>query len=272
MPEVLQAAEGGLAAQRAGARKQCPRGERPAGGLALSWSRILKMSSIRENIRRVRGEIADICAREGRSPDDVEVVGVTKFVPVDKIQQAVDAGLTVMGENRVQEASKKIPAVSGDVTWHMIGHLQRNKVKLAVWLFDMIQSVDSIEVAAEIDKRCSEAGRTMDVLIEVKTAPEETKFGVGPSEAVDLMHRISKLDNVGVKGLMTIGTFTDDEGEVRRCFRELRRLSEKTAALSLAGVEMRYLSMGMSSDFGIAIEEGSNMVRIGTAIFGTRPD
>ncbi len=231
----------------------------------------MRMSSIRENIERLRAEIADISVKAGRSPDEVELVGVTKYVPPESIQEAVDAGLAIIGENRVQEAKRKIQAVKGDVSWHMIGHLQRNKVKAAVDLFDMIQSVDSLDLAAEIDKRCAAAGRRMDVLVEVKTAPEETKFGVSPCDAIDFIIEVSRFENIHVKGLMTIGTFTDDEGETRRCFRELRGLAEKARALDLTDAEIEYLSMGMSSDFRIAIEEGSNMVRIGTAIFGTRP-
>lgn len=230
------------------------------------------MSSIRENIERLRGEIADISVKGGRLPEEVELVGVTKYVPMDRVQEAVDAGLTIAGENRIQEAREKVAAITGNVSWHMIGHLQRNKVKTAVDLFDMIQSVDSVDLAVEIDRRCAQAGRAMDVLIEVRTAREETKFGVEACEAIDLIGRISELSNIGVKGLMTIGTFTDDEVEVRRCFRELRELGEKAGGLGLAGVEIKYLSMGMSSDFRLAIEEGSNMVRIGTAIFGTRLD
>lgn len=230
------------------------------------------MSSIRDNVERLRGEIADACAGSGRSPEDIELVGVTKFVPIDRIQEAVNAGVTTMGENRVQEARDKIPRITGNVSWHMIGHLQRNKARAAIGLFDMIQSVDSTDLAAEIDKRCFQAGRTMDVLVEVKTAHEETKFGVDPCEALDLVAGISEFNSIRVRGLMTIGTFTEDETEIRRCFRDLREVREKIETLALAGVEMRYLSMGMSSDFRIAIEEGSNMVRIGTAIFGARPD
>jgi len=230
------------------------------------------MSSIKENLERLRGEIADIAIRAGRSPEEIRLVGVTKRVSLDRIQEAVDAGLRTLGENRIQEAREKVAAITGDVSWHMIGHLQRNKVKTAAGLFDMIQSVDSAELAAEIDRRSAQAGRNLDVLIEVKTAREETKFGVEACEAIDLIAKISELSNISVKGLMTIGTFTDDEGEVRRCFRELRELGQKAARFDIAGVEMRYLSMGMSSDFRVAIEEGSNMVRIGTAIFGARPD
>jgi pyridoxal phosphate enzyme (YggS family) len=230
------------------------------------------MSSIRDNIERLRNEIADTCVHAGRSPEEVTLVGVTKFVPVDRIQKAVDAGLETFGENRVQEARDKIPRIRGEVAWHMIGHLQRNKVRTAVGLFRMIQSVDSIGLAGEIDKRCSERGRVMDVLVEVKTAREETKFGVEPEKAIDLMGGISEFSGIAVKGLMTIGTFTDEESEIRSCFRQLRKLGEEVRALRIPGVDMQFLSMGMSSDFKIAIEEGSSMVRIGTAIFGVRPD
>jgi pyridoxal phosphate enzyme (YggS family) len=229
------------------------------------------MSSIKDNIEKIRGEIADVCVRVGRSPEEIELVGVTKFVPLDRIQEAVNAGLTTIGENRVQEAREKVHRITGDVSWHMLGHLQRNKVKTAVSLFDAVQSVDSVDIAAEIDKRCSQAVKTIDVLVEVTTASEETKFGVDPSEALDLIAEVSEFKSIDVKGLMTIGTFTDDEREIRRCFRQLRELREKAEALGLAGVGLRYLSMGMSADFTVAIEEGSNMVRIGTAIFGTRP-
>jgi pyridoxal phosphate enzyme (YggS family) len=230
------------------------------------------MPSIRENLEKLMGEIGDTAARAGRAADEIEVVGVTKYVSLERIQEAVNSGLRTLGENRIQEAREKVAAVEGGPSWHMIGHLQRNKVKAAVGLFDMVQSVDSAELAAEVDRRCAQAGRRMDVLVEVKTAREETKFGVSAAGAADLVAEIAELENIDVKGLMTIGTFTDDEREVRRCFAGLRDLGEKVAGLGLAGVEMKYLSMGMSSDFTLAIEEGSNMVRIGTAIFGARSD
>jgi len=228
------------------------------------------MSSIAENIKDLNQRIEDACARVSRTPDEITVVGVTKTVEPARIQQAVDAGITVLGENRIQEAATKIDEVSGGVTWYMVGHLQRNKVKKAVTMFDMIQSVDSLEVAREIDRRSEQAGKVMDVLVEVNTSGEETKYGITPEKAVDLIGEISHLKNIIVRGLMTIGTFTDDEGLVRDCFRTLRELSERVSTSGIRQAEMKYLSMGMTSDYELAIEEGSNMIRIGTAIFGAR--
>ena len=228
------------------------------------------MSEIKANLERVRARIAAACARIGRSPDEVRLVAVTKTMPVPVIQEAVTAGVVILGENRVQDAAAKMKEVSADVTWHLIGHLQRNKVKKAVTMFDMIQSVDSSQLAAEIDKRCEQHGRVMGVLVEVNTSGEATKFGVSPSRALDLIEEMSHLRNIVVKGLMTIGAFTDDERAVRDCFVTLRELGRKADDAGIPSVEMRFLSMGMTSDFEMAIEEGSNMVRIGTAIFGPR--
>lgn len=231
---------------------------------------IENMSEVAENLVRLRQRISDACARVSRKPEDVALVAVTKTIGPEKIQEAVDAGIALLGENRVQEAASKIGAVSGDVTWHMVGHLQRNKAKKAVDMFDMIQSVDSLELAAEIDRRCRQADKTMDILVEVNTSGEDTKYGVPPDATLDLVEKISHLSNVAVEGLMTIGAFTDDESLIRDCFGTLRRLAQTIRESDLEDVEMRYLSMGMTSDYELAIEEGSNMVRIGTAIFGAR--
>jgi pyridoxal phosphate enzyme (YggS family) len=228
------------------------------------------MSSVTENVERLRARIEKACMRASRTIDDITVVGVTKTVEPVRIQQAVEAGITTLGENRVQEAATKIGEVRGDITWHMVGHLQRNKVKKAVTMFDMIQSVDSLSLAEEIDRRSRQAGKVMDVLVEVHTASEETKCGVALENAIDLVARISQFNNIAVKGLMTIGTFTDDQGLVRHCFRTLRELGEQVRASGIPRAEIKYLSMGMTSDYELAIEEGSNMVRIGTAIFGAR--
>jgi pyridoxal phosphate enzyme (YggS family) len=228
------------------------------------------MSLISENLLRVNERIKDVCTRVSRKPEGISVVAVTKTVPSETIQEAVDAGVRILGENRVQEAASKMDGVSGDIAWHMVGHLQSNKVRKAVTMFDMIQSVDSVDLAAEIDKRCGQTGRMMDVLIEVNTSAEGTKYGITPEEAPELVERVSKLDNLVVKGLMTIGAFTDDERLVRDCFRTLRELAERIKRSGIDNVEMQFLSMGMTSDYELAIEEGSNMVRIGTAIFGAR--
>ncbi len=226
-------------------------------------------STISENVEVLRQTIAAACTRVGRNPDEITLVAVTKTVPPERIQEAIDAGIRILGENRVQEAASKIDRISADVSWHMVGHLQKNKVKKAVAMFDMIQSVDSFGLAVEIDKRCSQIDRVMDVLVEVNTSGEETKFGVSPQEVLDLVARISQLNNIRVKGLMTIGAFSENESVVRRCFATLRELSNEVKA-HISGVEMQFLSMGMSSDYVWAIEEGSNMLRIGTAIFGPR--
>jgi pyridoxal phosphate enzyme (YggS family) len=226
--------------------------------------------SVRENLESVKERIERACSRVNRSADEITLVAVTKTVEPERIQEAVDAGVTVLGENRVQEAEPKIGAVRGDIRWHMVGHLQRNKAKKAVEMFDMIQAVDSLKLARELDKRGGEAGRSVDVMVEVNTSGEESKYGVPPDGALDLVGEISELPNVRLRGLMTIGAFTDDESVVRRCFGTLRGLAERVSRAGIPGAEMRYLSMGMTSDFEPAIEEGSNMVRIGTAIFGPR--
>ena len=228
------------------------------------------MSLVSENLDRLRENIERACARSSRRSEDVALVAVTKTVGVGPIQEVVEAGVSLLGENRVQEAAAKIEKVTGDVIWHMVGHLQRNKVKKAVTMFDMIQSVDSRELALEIDRRSRQAGRTMDVLVEVNTSGEETKFGAVPEETIDLVGQMAHLKNINVRGLMTIGALTDDEAQIRACFRTLRELAEQVRSSGIEDVRVDYLSMGMTSDYQMAIEEGSNMVRIGTAIFGPR--
>ena len=229
-----------------------------------------EVSVLSENIKAVRERIEKACARAGRSPGEISLLAVSKTMGTERVREAIDAGLKLFGENRIQDAAPKIRALPGDIAWHMVGHLQRNKVKKAVALFDMIQSVDSYELALEIDRRSSEMGKIMDVLVEVNTSAEATKFGCRPQDGVDLVERMSHLRGIAVMGLMTIGAFTQDEAALRDCFVTLRELARKTQEAGISGVEMRYLSMGMTSDFEIAIEEGSNMVRIGTAIFGPR--
>ena len=236
-----------------------------------------KMSQVAENLLRLRERIDAACRRASRNPEDITLVAVTKTVGFDKIREAIEAGVEVLGENRVQEAAPKIEALAGitsgpgtGVAWHMIGHLQRNKVKKAVTMFDMIQSVDSYDLAAEIDRRCGQLDKVMEILIEVNTSGEDTKYGVSPDETIDLTRRISHLSNTNIMGLMTIGAFTDDDDSIRSCFRTLRELARQVEDSDIGNAEMRYLSMGMTSDYELAIEEGSNLVRIGTAIFGPR--
>jgi pyridoxal phosphate enzyme (YggS family) len=228
------------------------------------------MESLRDRLADVNRRIEAACGRAGRDPAEIALVAVTKTVAPERIQEAVDAGIKIVGENRVQEAAAKMAAVSGAVSWHMIGHLQSNKVKRAVALFSVIQSVDSLELATEVDRRAADAERRVDVLIEVNTSGEATKFGVEPEECVDLVAKMLQLRHISVRGLMTIGALTSDDRIVRACFKRLRDLRERIQNARMDGVRMDYLSMGMTSDFESAVEEGSNMLRIGTAIFGSR--
>ena len=206
--------------------------------------------------------------RSGRVPDDITLVAVSKTYPADAIRVAVDAGADNIGESRVQEAEAKLAGLGTIARWHLIGHLQTNKVKKAVALFDMIQAVDSLHLAEAIDRRASETGQKIDCLLEVNSSGEEQKFGVGPDEAEDISGNILELKNIQLRGLMTVGPFSDDEKGIREAFQTTRNLFEKIK--THADDSFAVLSMGMSADFEWAIEEGSNMIRVGTAIFGRR--
>jgi len=223
---------------------------------------------IARNLDEVRDRVAAAAERSGRSPDDVTLVCVTKNRSLDEIRAALDWGVPIVAENRVQEATPKIAALPHTVTWHLIGHLQRNKVKLAIELFDMIHSVDSLRLAEEIEKRAASAQQIVPVLIEVNVAGEESKFGAAPDEAHELADAISRMPNVDLGGLMTMEPFVDDAEEVRPVFRTLRELRDRMR--QEGGVELPHLSMGMTQDYEVAVEEGATMVRIGSAIFEER--
>jgi len=228
------------------------------------------MSSVGENIRRIRGEIAEAALRSGREPSAVSLMAVTKTVDDARILEAIDAGVDVMGENYIQEAKRKIETMHVDVKWHMIGHLQSNKSKYAVRLFDMVHSVDRMGLAVELDKRSAAAGRVMDILVEVNVAGEESKSGVRADEATALVREIASLENLSIRGLMTMPPWFDDPEDARPYFVALRELRDRIAAEKIPRVEMRELSMGMSGDYQVAVEEGATIVRVGTAIFGAR--
>jgi len=228
------------------------------------------MSTIADNLKRLEDRIENAALRSGRREEDITLVAVTKNVEPERINQGIDAGIKIIGENRIQEAEKKFKFVVGDVEKHLVGHLQTNKVKKALEFFDLIQSVDSLHLAQEISKRASEERKTAEVLIEVNTSGEPSKYGVKPVEVSGLVEEISRLKNIRVKGLMTVGLLTEEIDKVRPCFVKLRNIFESLKSLKKENVEMRYLSMGMSSDFEVAIEEGANLIRIGTAIFGAR--
>lgn len=226
--------------------------------------------SVRENIQSVQDRIASTAQRVGRESDSITLIAISKTKPVSLIVEAIDAGITDIGENRVQEAKGKRSQVDRPVSWHLVGHLQTNKVKQALKIFDLIHSVDSIRLLAEIERQSCRLNRRTDVLVEVNTSGEESKYGLQPNEVLSFMESASEYSHVRLKGLMTVGEFMPNPEEVRPSFTLLRSLKETIDSQGYQNVEMEYLSMGMTNDFEVAIEEGANMVRIGSAIFGER--
>lgn len=229
------------------------------------------MSEISRNVARVRERIAAAAMRAGRNPDEVTLVAVTKGVGLDRVLEAVASGVTHIGENRVQEAEAKFPHLPPGVVRHMVGHLQRNKAKIAVRLFDLIHSLDSLRLAEELNRRALEAGRIMDVLVQVNVSGEPTKYGVSPEEVEALVKNMASLPGLRLRGLMTIAPIVEDPEQARPYFRRLRQLGD--VILSAANdlkLERLELSMGMTDDFEVAVEEGATIVRIGRAIFGSR--
>jgi pyridoxal phosphate enzyme (YggS family) len=220
------------------------------------------------NLEMIRQRIKVACERAGRAMDSVTLLAVSKTHPPETIQAAAGLGLLVFGENKVQEAKAKIPLCPGRLRWHFIGHLQSNKCRDAVQLFQMIQSVDSLAIAQEINKRAAEAAKTMPVLLEVNLAGEASKFGYSPERLLAELKEINALPRIEIHGLMTVPPWTPDAEVSRPHFRRLREL--KTECEQLLGAPLPQLSMGMSGDFEVAIEEGATIVRIGTALFGPR--
>lgn len=224
--------------------------------------------TIADNLRELRGRIAEACEDYDRDADDITIVAVTKTFPADTIQKAVAVGLYDIGESKVQEAEQKITELGHIARYHLIGHLQSNKVKKAVQLFDVIQSVDSLALAQEISRRAGELDRVIECYIEVNSSGEGQKYGISPDRTVDLVRQVNVLPNIKLSGLMTVGPLTDDEDAVREAFRTVHELFHQSQ--EIAGDQFDVLSMGMSDDFGLAIAEGSTMIRIGTGIFGSR--
>jgi pyridoxal phosphate enzyme (YggS family) len=227
--------------------------------------------SIADNLRTVRGRIEAAAARAGRHVSSIKLVVVTKTVDADRIRETLAAGALILGENRVQESREKIEKLGRTASWHLIGHLQSNKAKYAVRLFDLIHSVDSIDLAKEIDRQAARLNKVQDVLIEVSIAGEAAKTGVAIGQTAALVREAARLQHISIKGLMTMPPFSDDPEDSRPYFRKLRELGTEIEKEKIAGVSMNELSMGMSGDFEIAVEEGATMVRVGTAIFGERP-
>jgi pyridoxal phosphate enzyme (YggS family) len=228
------------------------------------------LPSIFDNLRCVLDNIAASAARAGRDPSEVRLVAVTKNVDAARICSLVSAGVGHLGENRVQEAAQKIPQVAGSPTWHLVGHLQRNKARHAVELFSVLQSLDSLELAAELDRRCATRGVSLDALLQVNISGESTKYGVAPDAAAGMLREMPRFEHLRVLGLMTMAPYSEDAEDARVWFRALRHLAGELSTLRLSNVAMDELSMGMSGDYQVAVEEGSTIVRVGTAIFGPR--
>jgi len=225
------------------------------------------MSTIRDNFLKVMERIDKAARRAGRDPSEIKLVAVSKTVEADRIKEAIEAGVTILGENYVQEAQKKIEEIGHGVSWHFIGHLQTNKAKYAIRLFDMIHSVDSIPLAEELNRRAEKEGRTLDVMIEVNLSGEASKFGTEEEKAFDIARKVSNFQTLSLVGLMTMPPYFDDPALSRPYFIQLRELKER---MDKEGIPVKELSMGMSNDFEVAIEEGATYVRVGTAIFGER--
>jgi PLP dependent protein len=231
----------------------------------------MAMRTVADNLSAVQERIAKAAARVGRDPEGIRLVAVTKTMPVERIREAIEAGQGVFGENRVQEAAAKVQSVGREVHWHLIGHLQRNKVKFVCDLFDLIESVDSLALARDIDAHAARRGIVMPMLIQVNIGDETTKSGVAAAEAMALVQQVAALSHVEIRGLMCVPPAVELAEHARAYFIELRTLAERIAAERIPSVSMAELSMGMSHDFEVAIEEGATMVRVGSAIFGPRP-
>ena len=225
---------------------------------------------LKENLANVQKNISEACKKAGRDESEVTLIAVSKTKPVEMLQEIYDAGIRTFGENKVQEMMDKEAVMPQDIQWHMIGHLQRNKVKYLMGKAALIHSVDSFRLAEEISSQSVKHQVETDILVEVNIAEEESKFGITKEEAIQLVTDISKLPNIHIKGLMTIAPFVDDPEDNRKYFKEIKQLSVDIKNKNIDNVSMGILSMGMTGDYMVAIEEGATMVRVGTGIFGER--
>ena len=230
------------------------------------------MIDVAANYRKVLDCIDDATAKSRRDAGQVKLLAATKSQSIELIRAAVDAGITLIGENYVREAAGKKPRIGAAIEWHMIGHLQRNKVKAAVDLFDVFESLDNLPLARELDKEGQKRNKIIRVFVEVNLGGEESKTGVNDSEAPSFVQQVASLSHLRVEGLMSVPPYREDPEEVRPYFRKLRLLREKLGDIHAPRLELRELSMGMSHDYKVAIEEGASIVRIGTALFGARRD
>lgn len=225
---------------------------------------------LNDNIIEVKNKIMQTCKKIGKDESEITLIGVTKTYEADVINASLTMGIENIGENRVQEIMRKYDDIKGPVRWHLIGHLQTNKVKYIIEKVDLIHSVDSIGLAEEINKRAEKSDKVMDVLLQVNIAEEESKFGTSLEELYELIGMVQHMKNIRVKGLMNIAPFTDDPEEVRPYFRKMKEIFDELSKMPYDNIEMSYLSMGMSNDYWIAIEEGANMIRVGSSIYGAR--
>nr|WP_312576002.1 YggS family pyridoxal phosphate-dependent enzyme [Sedimentibacter sp.] len=227
--------------------------------------------SIKENINIIRNKVAQAAEKSGRNPDDITIIAVSKTVDSLRAKEAVESGLSNLGENRVQEFINKYEQLSNmEIKWHMIGHLQKNKVKYIIDKAELIHSVENLELANEINKRAKQNGIISKVLIELNIGEEDSKFGVKADEIYEFVKAVNQYDNILVTGLMTVAPYEENPENVRWIFIKMKEIYDNISKMELKNTDMKYLSMGMTNDFEIAIEEGSNIVRIGTAIFGAR--
>lgn len=225
---------------------------------------------IKENLATVEQNITEACKRAGRAREEVTLIAVSKTKPISMLQEVYDTGIRNFGENKVQELCEKMDELPSDIKWHMIGHLQRNKVKYIVGRVALIHSVDTYRLAEEINIQAKKKNIIVPILVEVNIAGEESKFGTSAEDAILLVEDISKLENIRIKGLMTIAPYVVDSEENRQYFRKIKQLSVDITTKNIHNVSMEILSMGMTGDYAVAIEEGATMVRVGTGIFGER--
>jgi pyridoxal phosphate enzyme (YggS family) len=228
------------------------------------------LASIASNLHIVRDKVSQAALKVGRNPEDIQIIAVTKTVDIPQMEEAIAAGITAVGENRVQEITKKYPLLKEKVDWHLIGHLQTNKVKYIIDKVRLIHSLDRFSLVKEISKRAQQQGIVMPVLVQVNVAEEESKFGLKVEEVIPFLKDIVGIKGLKILGLMTMAPFVEDAEEVRYVFRDLRNLAEKITKQAIPGVEMKHLSMGMTNDYEVAVEEGATLIRVGTGIFGQR--
>ena len=231
---------------------------------------VVNTKMLKDNLNEVRDRMASAARRAGRNPEDILLIAASKGVGVERLREGLAAGIRVFGESKVQEAMPKVHALEKEAQWHFIGHLQSNKAKYVVGKFELIHSVDSIELSEEINSKAQKKEAIQSILLEVNISGEKGKFGVLPDEVMEIVKAISGLTAVSLKGLMTVPPYSESPEDVRPCFRMLRELRDNVMRHGVCPADFRELSMGMSGDFEVAIEEGATMVRIGTAIFGNR--